>query len=666
MSKVFIQGVINNIRAKSTPYTPITEAITNAIDAIDKSGRNDGEIRIQIIRNPQLVSTDGDKLADVTSVEISDNGIGFNKENRDSFDTIYSQFKRSIGGRGFGRFFYLRHFNDVHIESTFIEDNKYKHRSFDFGKQYDVIVNDKVSNSPSASETGTTLRLLNLKGVKLDKDPEIISHRILEQILSYFSDPSYTCPQIIFEDDALDSPIVLNGQIGTQDDSLIQLKKSDNFTIKGTRLRYKMFKILKPRNQKSKIILTARNQAVTEKSLDVYIPDFYSDFTEDVLVDGEKRSRNYIIRFYVQGEYLEDNVTVERDSFNFGEKHDPLYPVSGEDIEKAIAEIAKKEFEGVVSLRSKVKREKFEKYAQSNIWYKPYIDDIEFETIKANPTEDDIELILHKVKYERDLEIKQNISQLTSKNKNYIEAQSSAKKLIREVKDASYSDLAQYIAFRKSILELFKKTLEWNNLGEYDTEKAVHDIIFPTKSDSNDTVYDGHNLWIIDEGLNLTQYLSSDKNIFKENKDRPDIAAFHYGVSYREGNDSRSNPVSVFEFKRPGRYDFSNLSSQEDPVSQIVRYVNNIRNGNCNTPAGREIKVSDNTPFYGYIVADVNSKVREWLECEKNFKPTPDGDGWYYLQDNINLQIKFITWDKLLKDATVRHRIFFEKLGLEG
>lgn len=666
MSKVFIQGVINNIRAKSTPYTPITEAITNAIDAIDKLDRDDGEIHIRIIRNPQFVSTDDDKLADVTSVEISDNGIGFNKENRDSFDTIYSQLKRSIGGKGFGRFFYLRHFNDVHIESTFIEDGKYKHRSFDFGKQYDVIVNDKVCNLPSASETGTILRLLNIKGVKLDKDPEIISHRILEQILSYFSDPSYTCPQIIFEDDALDAPIALNGQIGTRDDSLIQLKKSDTFTVKGTKLRYKMFKILKPRNQKSKIILTARNQAVTEKSLDVYIPDFYSDFTEDVLVDGEKKPRNYIIRFYVQGEYLEDNVTVERDSFNFGEKHNPLYPVSGEDIEKAISEIAKKEFEGVVSLRSKVKREKFEKYAQSNIWYKPYIDDIEFETIKANPTKDDIELILHKAKYERDLEIKQNISQLTSKNKNYIEAQSNAKKLIREVKDASYSDLAQYIAFRKSILELFKKTLEWNNLGEYDTEKAVHDIIFPTKSDSNDTVYDGHNLWIIDEGLNLTQYLSSDKNIFKENKDRPDIAAFHYGVSYREGNDSRSNPVSVFEFKRPGRYDFSNLSSQEDPISQIVRYVNNIRNGNCNTPAGREIKVSDNTPFYGYIIADVNSRVREWLECEKNFKPTPDGDGWYYLQDNINLQIKFITWDKLLKDATVRHRIFFEKLGLEG
>ena len=67
MSKVFIQGVINNIRAKSTPYTPIIEAITNAIDAIDKSGRNDGEIHIRIIRNPQFISTDDDNVANVSS-----------------------------------------------------------------------------------------------------------------------------------------------------------------------------------------------------------------------------------------------------------------------------------------------------------------------------------------------------------------------------------------------------------------------------------------------------------------------------------------------------------------------------------------------------------------------------------------------------------------------
>ena len=44
----------------------------------------------------------------------------------------------------------------------------------------------------------------------------------------------------------------------------------------------------------------------------------------------------------------------------------------------------------------------------------------------------------------------------------------------------------------------------------------------------------------------------------------------------------------------------------------------------------------------------------------------PDNKGWFLIQDNINLRIEFVTWEKLLNDAVVRHRIFFEKLGLEG
>ena len=172
-------------------------------------------------------------------------------------------------------------------------------------------------------------------------------------------------------------------------------------------------------------------------------------------------------------------------------------------------------------------------------------------------------------------------------------------------------------------------------------------------------------MWIIDEGLNLTQYLSSDKNIFNENKDRPDIAAFHYNVAYRDGSEA-SNPVSIFEFKRPGRNDFVDASSKEDPIQQIIRYVNSIRNGDYKTPKGSRIHISPTTPFYGYIVADVDNKVEKWLIEEKNLKSMPDNKGWFLIQDNINLRIEFVTWEKLLNDAVVRHRIFFEKLGLEG
>lgn len=44
---------------------------------------------------------------------------------------------------------------------------------------------------------------------------------------------------------------------------------------------------------------------------------------------------------------------------------------------------------------------------------------------------------------------------------------------------------------------------------------------------------------------------------------------------------------------------------------------------------------------------------------------TPDGEGWFLNRDNTNLRIEFITWEKLLKDAKIRHNKFFEKLGLK-
>ncbi len=80
--------------------------------------------------------------------------------------------------------------------------------------------------------------------------------------------------------------------------------------------------------------------------------------------------------------------------------------------------------------------------------------------------------------------------------------------------------------FRKAALSLFEKALSWNESEIHEKEKLLHDIIFPTRKDSSDVDNEGHNLWLIDESLSFTQYLSSDKKRFTESSDRPDIAAF--------------------------------------------------------------------------------------------------------------------------------------------
>ncbi|MEM9966218.1 MAG: hypothetical protein AAGC58_12825 [Asticcacaulis sp.] len=131
------------------------------------------------------------------------------------------------------------------------------------------------------------------------------------------------------------------------------------------------------------------------------------------------------------------------------------------------------------------------------------------------------------------------------------------------------------------------------------------------------------------------------------------------------GDNQASNPITIFEFKKPQRHDFANPSSDEDPVQQIVRYVNEIRDGKYKTPKGRDILVSDNTPFYGYVVCDLSKKVQEWLAREKDFTPMPDSLGWFRWYGNIKLYIEVLSWTKVLNDAEMRNKITLSHLNLQ-
>lgn len=135
-------------------------------------------------------------------------------------------------------------------------------------------------------------------------------------------------------------------------------------------------------------------------------------------------------------------------------------------------------------------------------------------------------------------------------------------------------------------------------------------------------------------------------------------------MAYR-GDNEASNPITIFEFKRPQRDDFVDPSSKEDPVQQIIRYVNQIREGKFKTPTGRDILVNDTTPFYGYVICDLTKKVKDWLQKEKDFTPMPDGLGWFNWFGNISLYMEIISWTKLLRDAEMRNKIFFNRLGID-
>jgi len=116
VSNVNIKRAVENIRANTTAYTPVVEAVVNAIQAIDEKGRKDGKVTVRALRSNQL-EIDGN-LPEIVGFEIEDNGVGFTNEHRKSFDTLYSDLKISEGGKGFGRFTCLKHFEDLHVASV--------------------------------------------------------------------------------------------------------------------------------------------------------------------------------------------------------------------------------------------------------------------------------------------------------------------------------------------------------------------------------------------------------------------------------------------------------------------------------------------------------------------------------------------------------------------
>ena len=197
------------------------------------------------------------------------------------------------------------------------------------------------------------------------------------------------------------------------------------------------------------------------------------------------------------------------------------------------------------------------------------------------PTSEQIEALMQRTKFAQEIAIKTDVERILAKT-SFQDLEPTVAAIVSKITGTSKTDLIHYIALRRKILDIFGKSLETDESGVYSVEGVVHDIIFPRKSDTEWTAFDDHNLWIIDERLNFTEYVSSDIPLDGGNSERPDLLVFNKRVMFR-GDNEASNPITIFEFKRPQRDDFANPSSQDDPVEQIVRYVNDIRDGKYKT-----------------------------------------------------------------------------------
>ena len=667
MSKINLERAIQNIGGRTEPYTALVELIVNAVDAIEETDRSDGCVKIRILRSDQI---DIDQsLPEVEGFEVEDNGIGFTEQHLDSFDTLYTDRKINKGGKGFGRIVCLKHFKNFSVRSVFRSENGFKSIKFSMGSNNQIVSNRRFSEAES-DDTGSTVEVRHLrKGHFPNKRLKTIGKVLVQRILPFFISRESTCPQIILSDEHSkggngDDSICLNDFFENELEEYIeelQITESSFYLPReGDKEEFsvRIFKLYaSSRISGNQMSLVAHKREVLTMSLHDQIPEFEEAFHDE-------NDRRYTIKAYVFSTYLDANVSVERGGFSFGKNPEVSFPVGQSEIEEAVAEIAASTVESAMKIRQDKKREHIQSYVDNKApWYKGTLSEVDISKLSYKSTDEQIETVLHADKYRRESDTKNRLAAFLA-SESPDQSDLNLSELVNDLSDSSKNKLAEYMVFRKHVLDLFNVSLEQGENGKYSYEGALHDIILRRKKDTDIIPFEDHNLWLLEERLNYTNYVASDRNISKKNPQRPDILVFDNPLMFRE-DDIVSNPLTIFEFKRPQYDEFANSSSNEDPVEKIVSYVSKIREDGYNNLKGRLIRVTSNTPAYGFVVCDINSKVEKWLRTSKDFKEMPDQLGWFRWFDNSNLFIQVITWDKIAKDAEIRHRIFFKKLGIE-
>ena len=655
-------GQVGQIRLSASKVLwPLFETVINSIQSLEETDIKEKRIEIEAYRSKvaQIMINDQceteDELSHFESFVVTDNGNGFNDQNYRSFLEAYSQLKVKKGCKGIGRFLWLKAFDNIAVESTFIEHGDWYHRSFNFSMKGITSESTNEIIQGDACNRKTIVRLESFKTPYRDLvsySLENMAKKLIEHCLPYFITGS--CPSILLKENGGEE-IDLNRYFEEiYKDSL----KQDSLELKNN--KYSLYHMrVKERADKHELHLCANSREVKSYGIASYIPNMQKK------LNGEDYSYYYV--GYLTGDYLDRNVNIERADFNFSES--PLFDEAGEDeIIKAAIDCIKSYLQDDLSEIATEKKDQIDmlvktKRPQYRLLLNRHSEI--YEKIPAGLSEEKLDQELYKYQQQWEFEIAQKKFEIEEKVKQDATSEIGFKELFDDycenITDLSRASLAEYVAKRKAIIDLFEQALEANEDGNYSKESRIHRIICPMKLTSDDLQLDDMNLWLIDDRFSYHHFLSSDKPIksipILENTEdkRMDIAIFDAALSYT-ADPHNINSITIVELKRPQRDDKDN-----DPVWQVLKYVKEIKAGKVKKANGRDFGNMDNVSFYCYVIGDLTESMKDSAE-RSGLTKTQDKEGYFGYNPTYGAYVEVISYEKLFKDAKQRNTILFDKL----
>jgi hypothetical protein len=645
---------------------PLFEAVSNSMDATKDKFENlsSGKIDIYLIRNSDLAAQGSDELQPITGVRVEDDGIGFNDFHFESFREAYTEHKLKSGGKGVGRFTYLKVFDSVGVQSTFENANVGKQkRSFRFS------INDEVSEvatheaEPSAS-TGTIITLESLRDayvIAWPREAEAVAQRVVTHFLIRFA--SAICPQITVHDQGL-APINLQEVFQRTIQPHIQ---EIAFSVRSHQFNLQVLRHRANRDAHD-LCYCAVGRLVLATALRKLLPELPS-----ALVDSE--SEFFTLQVLVTGDYFDEHANNERTEFVFNPEDEDLASearlVTRKELDETVAstlrillaeDLQATNVERMDKITSFIEEDAPEYRILLNDEYKPWLE----REVPSGASGTKLDEALLRIRRKVEDQVRrtgQEIAVLVDKQ-SFDQYEVRMNEFIAKINDVGKSQLASYVAHRRTILDLLDLSLKKSRTDiKYPLEEVLHNMIFPMRETSKDVFLDQQNLWVIDERLCYHTVLTSDKKLNSvpglggTSAKEPDIFAFFYDtpIGVQEAEDS-TGAVVIIEFKRPGRDDY-----RTDPAQQIIKRFVEIRRGSVTNIDGRPVN-PNGLRYFGYLIADLTESLR--LQMEMNYHASVDGEGFFKTLPSGEGYVEVISYDKLMKDAKRRNRVLFDKLGL--
>lgn len=643
----------------SEPLLPLYEAVVNSIQSISQANISDGNVYIKIERENSLSFLEKETWeTDIENIIIYDNGSGFTEENFKSFNTYASDFKKMLGCKGVGRMIWLKAFGSVDIESTYCENGKWFHRTFTFDK-INAVSNEIKECVETNAKNSTIITLKNLRSKNKSNTPKKIStiaRDLLNHCFIYFV--LGKAPKITISD-------------GTESISVNNLfeniKKEDiatvAFSIEDKSFRLIHFKNYNPNSSTHCLNLCANDRRVSSTNLQSVFNGVNSKF---VTSEGA-----FVYNGYITSNYLDENVNRERTSFNIEDTQISTFNrVTKSEIISTALEYVLEYLKEDLAAYNDNKREKIEHFIRNvnpryRLLLRRYPECI--DNIMISEDEEKLELELFKQEQRYKLKLKEEGKELEKTIKSNVNAADIMKKTTayaEKLSEMGKSSLAEYILHRKAVLDILENNLKYQDDNRYAYEESIHQMVFPMQQTSDDVDYTAHNLWLIDEKLSYHYYLASDKKIKSMDpiqsvsKNEPDIAIFDSPFAFTDESEQPFRNITIIEFKRPGRESYDD---SENPIKQVIEYMDDFTNGKIKTKDGFTIDGNSNIRFFCYILCDISEKLKKYIK-QYDFQETPDGQGYYCYSKSYNAYMEIVPYNKMIRDSKKRNKILFDKL----